>query len=161
MPYASRRHRALRAGLGLAVVLTVGFAADALVLMTTRAHADAASAPPTPDKDRRISFVPSLTRSVRPGGSDAWTMAMVGLTLLLAVCGGLIAAGRRFLPPGAGAGMQVVGRVSLSPRHTVYMLRVDKRVLVVGVGPQGAPSLITELDEPVESDRAPDQGEQT
>ena len=29
-------------------------------------------------------------------------MAMIGITLVLAVCGGIIAAGRRFLPQGAG-----------------------------------------------------------
>ena len=43
--------------------------------------------------------------------------------------------------------MQVVGRVSLSPKHSVYLLRIGRRVLLVGAGPQGAPSLIAELDD--------------
>jgi len=41
----------------------------------------------------------------------------------------------------------VVSRTSLSPKHSVYVLRIGRRVLLVGTGPQGAPSLITELDE--------------
>ena len=54
---------------------------------------------------------------------------------------------RRFAPrPGAGA-LQVISRVGLSPKHTVYLLRAGGRVLLVGTGPQGAPSLISELDE--------------
>ena len=55
--------------------------------------------------------------------------------------------------------MQVVGRVSLSPKHTVHMLRVGRRVLVVGVGPQGAPALISELDELGEIETDAPQGE--
>jgi flagellar protein FliO/FliZ len=78
----------------------------------------------------------------------------------LAVCGGIIAAGRRFLPQGAGVGMQVVGRVSLSPKHSVYLLRVGRRVLLVGAGPQGSPSLISELDDLAEIDTHPPQGEE-
>ncbi len=37
--------------------------------------------------------------------------------------------------------------MSLSPKHAVYLLRVGRRVLVVGAGPQGPPALITELDD--------------
>lgn len=161
MPQECRRRRAMRAGLGLAVVLALGFAADAVVLVTTRARADAASTPAAPAKDRRSTFAGSLPRAVRPGGSDPWAMATIGITLVLAVCGGIIAAGRRLMPQGAGASMHVVGRVSLSPKHTVYMLRVGDRVLVVGVGPQGAPALITELDQIAELEPHPPQGEQT
>jgi flagellar biogenesis protein FliO len=43
--------------------------------------------------------------------------------------------------------MKVVARVGLSPKHAMYMVQVGHRLLVVGTGPQGAPSLITELDE--------------
>ena len=85
---------------------------------------------------------------------------MIGVTLTLAVLGGIVAASRRFLPQPAGVGMQVVGRVSLSPRHTVYMLRVGRRVLLVGAGPQGSPSLISELDDLGEIESEPPQGEQ-
>jgi flagellar protein FliO/FliZ len=69
------------------------------------------------------------------------------IAVLLAAAGGIVFAGRRFAPrPGAGA-LNVISRVSLSPKHAVYLLRAGGRVLLVGTGPQGAPSLISELDE--------------
>ncbi len=147
MRQALGRRRAMRAGLALAAVLAFGFAADALVVVTTRAGAHAATTAEPHEEIRRTPVVASLPKVSRPGGSYSWSTATVGLTLILAACGGLIAAGRRFLPQGAGAGMHVVGRVSLSHKHAVYMLQVGRRTLLVGVGPQGAPSLITEVDE--------------
>ncbi len=181
MPQACRRRRrALRAALGLAVVLALGFAADVLVLMTTRARADAASTATVEKgnqsasdkasdeskhreegpKPSRAAILHRLTKAARPGGSDSWSLVMIGITLALAVCGGIIAAGRRFLPQGAGVGMQVVGRVSLSPKHSVYLLRVGRRVLLVGAGPQGSPSLISELDDLAEIEPDPPRGDQ-
>jgi flagellar protein FliO/FliZ len=176
VPQACRRRRAPRAALGLAVVLALGFAVDAVVLVTTRARADAAAPAPVdkarqsasagPSDDQALSPVRGesalredgprashaaifhrLAKGARPGGSDSWSLVMIGITLALAVCGGMIAFARRFLPQGAGVGMQVVGRVSLSPKHSVYLLRVGRRVLLVGAGPQGSPSLISELDD--------------
>jgi flagellar protein FliO/FliZ len=186
-----RRHRALRAALGLAVVLALGFAVDALVLVTTRAHADAAapaavavekgrhSASAGASEDRslmsahrepelreddprtsRAAIFRRLAKGARPGGSDSWSLVMIGITLALAVCGGIIVVGRRVLPQGAGVGMQVVGRVSLSPKHSVYLLRVGRRVLLVGAGPQGSPSLISELDDLAEIEPDPPRGDQ-
>ena len=43
--------------------------------------------------------------------------------------------------------MKVIGRVSLSPKHSVYLLEVGQRRLLVGAGPQGSPALISELDD--------------
>jgi Flagellar biosynthesis protein, FliO len=190
MPQASRSRRALRAALGFAVILTLGFAADALVLMTTRARADGAAAPAAVEKGRRSpsadasedpallsargeseprNAVPRtsraaifrrLTNGAQPGGLDSWSPVMIGITVALAVCGGIIAAGRRLLPQGAGVGMEVVGRMSLSPKHTVYLLRVGRRVLLVGAGPQGSPSLISELDDLAEIEPDRPRGEQ-
>ncbi len=104
--------------------------------------------------------LPALDDRRAPGGSDSWSLVIIGITLALAVCGGIIAAGRRFLPQGAGVGMQVVGRVSLSPKHSVYLLRVGRRVLLVGAGPQGSPSLISELDDHAEIEPDPPRGDQ-
>jgi flagellar biogenesis protein FliO len=67
--------------------------------------------------------------------------------LVLAAGGGLAAAARRFRPGSATGAVQIVGRVSLSPKHSVYVLRVGRRVLLVGAGTQGPPALISELDE--------------
>jgi Flagellar biosynthesis protein, FliO len=177
MPRASRRRRALRAAVGLAVLLALGFAVDMLVLVRARVRADGsaaiggqAQAVPTavaeaigtvssvqPHEEPRIaedelrssrlSPLRRLSKAARPGGSDTWSLAMIGITLALAVCGGIIAAGRRFLPQGAGGGVKVIGRVSLSPKHSVYLLEVGRRRLLVGAGPQGAPALISELDD--------------
>ena len=107
MPQACRRRRALRAALGLAVVLALGFAADALVLVTTRARADAA-APAAVEKGRqsalagtsedrailpmsgeseiredgprssRTAIFHRLAKGARPGGSDSWSLVMIG-----------------------------------------------------------------------------------
>jgi hypothetical protein len=41
----------------------------------------------------------------------------------------------------------VVGRVSLSPRHSIFLVRAGERVLLIGTGNQGAPSLLGELTE--------------
>jgi hypothetical protein len=170
-------------------MLALGFAIDAVVLVTTRARADAA-APAAVEKGRqspvvgagedrdllpvrgeselreddaresRAAIFRRLTKGPRPGGSDSWSLVMIGITLALAVCGGIIAVGRRFLPQGAGVGMQVVGRVSLSPKHSVYLLRVGRRVLLVGAGPQGSPSLISELDDLAEIEPETPRGDQ-
>lgn len=95
----------------------------------------------------RSLFSRRVSRAARAEGSDGWYLGMAGLAALLAIGGGAAAAARRFAPrTGAGA-LQVVSRVSLSPKHTVYLLRAGGRVLLVGTGPQGAPSLISELDE--------------
>ena len=72
---------------------------------------------------------------------------MACLALALAVCGGIAVAARRLGPRAGSGAVQVVGRVSLSPKHSVYLLKVGGRVLVLGAGPQGPPSLIAELEE--------------
>jgi hypothetical protein len=92
-------------------------------------------------------------------GSDGWYLGMAGVAVVLAIGGGVAAAARRYAPrTGAGA-LQVVSRVSLSPKHTVYLMRAGGRVLLVGTGPQGAPSLISELDEIPQILAAPGQGD--
>jgi flagellar biogenesis protein FliO len=189
MPRASRRPRALvRAALGLAVLLALGFAVDALVLVQARVRADGSATTEslgqtvpiaayeairalsgsrpreesrTPEdelKASRPSTWRRLSKAAHPGGSDTWSLAMIGITLALAVCGGIIAAGRRFLPQGAGGGVKVIGRVSLSPKHSVYLLEVGRRRILVGAGPQGAPALISELDDFAEIDGDTAQG---
>jgi len=85
---------------------------------------------------------------------------MSGITLALAICGGVVVAARRFSSQGAAGEIRVVSRVSLSPKHTVYLLRVGRRVLLVGAGPQGAPSLISELDDLAEIEPNPHRGEE-
>jgi hypothetical protein len=178
MSRASRKPRALlRAALGLAVLLALGFAVDGVILVRSGVRADGSpaiggqaradrttAAEPiltpwraqaqeesrTPEDELRGVRPPPwrrLSKAARPGGSDTWSLTMIGITLALAVCGGIIAAGRRFMPQGAGGGVKVIGRVSLSPKHSVYLLEVGQRRLLVGAGPQGSPALISELDD--------------
>jgi len=188
MPRASRRPRALRAALGLAVLLVLGFAVDVLVLVHARVRADGSvaiggqtQAGPTVAVDvidtparvqareesriaedelrgSRPSPLRRLSKAARPGGSDIWSLAIIGITLALAVSGGIIAAGRRFLPQGVGGGVKVIGRVSLSPKHSVYLLEVGRRRLLVGAGPQGAPALISELEDFAETEGSAPEG---
>jgi flagellar biogenesis protein FliO len=84
---------------------------------------------------------------------------LAGIALVLAVCGGIAVAIRRFGPRAPTGAVQVVGRVSLSPKHSIYLLRIGRRVLLVGAGPQGPPSLISELEELPETPPNYPQGE--
>jgi flagellar biogenesis protein FliO len=117
---------------------------------------DSEAAPETADESRgkdrlshtsRSPFYKRLAKSDRAQGSESWYLGMAVIALVLALGGGLAAAARRLSPRSGAAGLQVVSRVSLSPKHSVYLLRAGTRVLLVGTGPQGAPALISELDE--------------
>lgn len=86
----------------------------------------------------------------RPGaeGQGGWWFGTAGVALALAVVGWGSVAARRYAAPRGAAGpvaMRVVGRTSLSPKLTVYLLDVGGRVLILGAGPQGAPTLLGEL----------------
>jgi flagellar biogenesis protein FliO len=88
---------------------------------------------------------PSHSGGTSTGG---WWLGTTAAALALAACGWASVAAKRYRPGGVAgaAGLRVVGRTSLSPRHTVYLLQAGDRVLIVGTGPQGAPSLLGELD---------------
>jgi Flagellar biosynthesis protein, FliO len=129
---------------------------------TPASNPDEIVGPPGPDSHSRTprSFLSRrFARADRTEGSDNWYLGMAGIAILLALGGGIAAAARRFAP-GNGAGtLQVISRVGLSPKHTVYLLRAGGRVLLVGTGPQGAPSLISELDEIPQVEPAIGQGD--
>jgi hypothetical protein len=102
----------------------------------------------------------SVVRRGDPQGeatpTGGWWLGTAGIGLALAVCGGMSVAARRGwrLPQAQSGGvLRVLGRTSLSPRHSVYLLRAGDRVLLVGTGPQGAPSLLGELTDPDELER--------
>jgi flagellar biogenesis protein FliO len=107
-----------------------------------------ATAQPFP---RRGSSASGRRGEGRPEGTGSGWLGPAGIALALAVLGGVSLAARRgrgWSPtPGAAAAtrVRVIGRTSLSPRHTVHLLGVGRRVLIVGTGPQGAPSLLGEL----------------
>jgi hypothetical protein len=109
--------------------------------------------PPLEFRGREDEMRPSRSLLLRrssndgaAGGSDRWYLGMVGITLALAVCGGTVAVSRRFSPRGCAGDIRIVSRVCLSPKHSVYLLRVGARLFLIGAGPQSPPALIGELD---------------
>ena len=72
-------------------------------------------------------------------------MGTAGIALALAAFGGMSLAARKFLPQSESGPLRVVGRTSLSPKHTVYLLKAGDKVLIVGTGPGGSPTLLGEM----------------
>jgi flagellar biogenesis protein FliO len=92
------------------------------------------------------------SRSASSAGSPGWWLAPVGLVAALAAFGGVVMAARRFTPGLAaetsGQAPRVIGRTPLTPRHMIHLVRSGDRVLLIGTGPQGPPSLLGELNPP-------------
>jgi hypothetical protein len=96
---------------------------------------------------------PGLSRG--PGGTSSIWGPTAGLALAVAVAGWAGWAARR-AKGAAGresALVQVIGRTHLSPKHAVYLLRAGDRVLIVGAGAGGSPTLLGEIP-----DRRPGAG---
>ncbi len=172
-----RRRHPLRDLILAAIVLSL----LGLPLEGRRVLADQPSAePPSSSKAREaeeqsLPSAPELIRVPRPSshlsrfnsgasssslatpapGSSGWWLSSVGITLVLVVCGALCVAARKYRPQGSTGLVQVVGRVSLSPRHSIFLVRAGPRVLLIGTGAQGAPALLGELTGTSEPDRAP------
>jgi hypothetical protein len=112
-----------------------------------------ASAEPEDRVERSVPSWPighrALPQPARLGAVEGWWTA--GLAVTLCITGGGIALIRQLVPRRVCGFVRVVGRVSLSPRHALYVLRVGEQVLLIGTGPQGAPALISELDIPSET----------
>jgi len=83
----------------------------------------------------------------RGPGSSGWWLGSAGITLIMAVCGAICVATRKYWPQESAGSVRVVGRVSLSSRHSIFLVRAGERVLLIGTGSQGAPSLLGELTE--------------
>jgi flagellar biogenesis protein FliO len=97
--------------------------------------------------------------SGEPGGagpSGGWWLGTLGVVAALGAFAALSLAGRRGRLAGDSAALKVVGRVALGPRQSAVLLRAGDRVLILGVGPQGAPSLLGEL--PADSAAATEAG---
>jgi flagellar biogenesis protein FliO len=101
---------------------------------------------------------PSENAAVRGGkASGGWWFSTVGIVTVLAVLGGgsLVAKRWKLAPGRETAALEVVGRTFLTPRHAVYLVRAGSRTLLIGTGPQGAPSLLGELACQAEAQAAP------
>lgn len=75
--------------------------------------------------------------------SERWTTTVVATTIL-AILGGAVFMTRRLKGEINSNALQLVGRVALTPKHTVHLLRHDNRILLIGTGPQGAPAFLVE-----------------
>jgi flagellar protein FliO/FliZ len=146
---------AATAALALVAALATGWPSCVQVraneVPPTTATATAAPAAPRRPFPTRDDVASGTHRTPsHPGGtsSGGWWLGTTAAALALAACGWASVAARRYRPGSVAgaAGLRVVGRTSLSPRHTVYLLQAGDRVLIVGTGPQGAPSLLSELD---------------
>ena len=74
-------------------------------------------------------------------------LALLGVCALAWVV--LAALARRGIGVGRAAGgarLHVLERLALSPRRTLYLVRADERVFLVGAAEAGGLSLIAELD---------------
>jgi flagellar biogenesis protein FliO len=163
------------AGVGLALLLAAGFAADAFVLVAAGAEdqtvavagrqeavarstqiptLDAAPQkveyPPKRDSSSgpaRVAFWQRYSQTTQPARQDNRSLAILAITLALAICGGIATVVRRFRAPNVIAGTTVISRVCLSPKHAIYLVQIGQRVLLVGTGPQAAPALLSELND--------------
>jgi flagellar protein FliO/FliZ len=90
----------------------------------------------------RTSDVPA-----RSPASAGWWLGSTGIALALAICGAACVAARKYWPQNSTGLLRVVGRVSLSPRQSIYLVRAGRRVILIGAGGQGAPTLLGELSE--------------
>ena len=86
-------------------------------------------------------------------GASGWWLGSAGIALVLAICGAGCVAARKHWPRESAGLLQVIGRVSLSPRQSIVLVRAGNRVLLIGTGAQGAPSLLGEL--PADEDDGP------
>ncbi len=123
--------------------------------------------PPAPGaEDRVVERRPA--RDASKGGATAGTARMGGLTgqggwmdrirglvpllLVLMLIGGLAVAARRLLPSqwrrsfGGQGVIEVLARQQLSPRQSVVLLKVGRRVVLVGLAPDRVTSLDTIVD---------------
>jgi flagellar protein FliO/FliZ len=119
-----------------------------LSLASAPAIAEGPASPSASDAVRHpITPHPKIGRSSgsTPASSGAWWAGTAGIALVLAAFGGISVAARRYLPKTETGSLRVVGRTSLSPKHSVYLLQAGDRVLIVGTGPQGSPTLLGEM----------------
>jgi flagellar protein FliO/FliZ len=95
---------------------------------------------------------PTLARPRRDAstvakGSQGWWTGTAAMVVILGAAGVLCIAVRRQADGATGGRLKVLGRVSLPPKHAVFLVKAGGRTLLIGTGPQGAPSLLGELDE--------------
>lgn len=106
---------------------------------------------PGPSLRQRHALPPSRSSSLAAeqatSRSGGWWLATAGIALALAAFGGASLAARRAMPGRTAGPLAIVGRLHLSPKHAVYVVRAGEQMLVVGTGAQGPPALLGEWTE--------------
>jgi flagellar biogenesis protein FliO len=99
---------------------------------------------PFPSRESSVS-----ARSSTAEGGSGWWIGTAGAAFALALVGWMSVASKRYLPKAStgSVDLRVISRTSLSPKQSVYLVKVGDRVLIVGGGGQGAPSLLGELSD--------------
>jgi len=119
-----------------------GLALLVLVLLANSALAQEASNPTRPNLARQRSGATTQAK-----GSQGWWLGTAAALVVLAGAGALCLAARGKAAGATASRLQVLGRVHLPPRHALFLVRAGRRTLLIGTGPQGAPSLLGELDD--------------
>jgi hypothetical protein len=79
--------------------------------------------------------------------SNGWWLGTTGIVVALVAFGAISLASRRYLPSQESGSIRVIGRAALSSKHSVCLVRAHNRIVLVGVGPQGSPSLLGDWSE--------------
>ena len=96
----------------------------------------------------------SGSKALKGEATAGWWLGPVGIAAAFAVVGGVSLASKRF---GLNLGLTretgtiaVVDQTRLSPKHSVYLVRVGGRVLILGAGAGGSPTTLGEVTDPGE-----------
>lgn len=132
----------------LIVLALAGFSVPPGPARAEREPPSASIAPPPSFRDRwnrgQVDAMPPSSTSA------GWWLGPAGVAAAIAVWGGVSLLQKRLLPLQAAGSIQVVGRASLSPRQSVFLVRVGDRVLILGAGTQGPPTSLGEVTDAAE-----------
>jgi flagellar biogenesis protein FliO len=119
------------------------------LVMAPAASAQDAPAPDARPTRHHIETAASKKSRLEPlaSGSQGWWLGTAFMVVILGAAGVVCIAAKRQAVGGPSVKLQVVGRVLLPPKHAVFAVKAGDRTLLVGVGPQGAPALLGELDD--------------
>ncbi len=109
------------------------------------------------EEDEDSAGTSSSKRPADPSAKDLLIRVGLTLTCLILVLVGIAWVARRFWPGGIHIGrgtgpIRILARTGLPPRHTLYLIRVGRRILLVGVTGESI-STLSEITDAEEVDR--------
>jgi flagellar biogenesis protein FliO len=103
---------------------------------------------PVPPTRHPISRTDSASQTKTKSSSTlGFWLSTGGIAAALAIFGAISLTAKKVRPASDSPSLRVVGRTSLSPRQSVYLVRVGERTLILGAGSQGPPTLLGEFTE--------------